>query len=463
MTVINSSSRTNNLTPSTQISTSTATSESTSKISTLASKLYLGPGYTNVPGITNLFYAPGELYDGIKATYRAYQIGDQEGIVENSLRIAQVPFSVSNALLQIAWYVLSAGVFFKILKDKILTITAPIPFTVAGLGLGLCAVETVLESIGLYRTIKFYKEEYPFDFKGLKESIEEKDPAQRQLKISKSLREISKRQLPPEIQNEIQSFLEKNDLSQTDITPFSETVLKSIEEKVYLSQLTKLHENYFQISPKKEKKIRDYVEKQLEGKTSQEKEERIHLITQANLQRYKNNLIRRVHPWLANKIEESVPHIIQNLQSPQADKKEEAMRKAESIFKDIRIQSQKKLMIHIIGLVALALTIAGLIVGCFSCPFLIPFALLMIGSGLSFVRYYLHCGFMDSEGWNFSIENCIPKPVKKIYRKVFPLENARPSSSTVALPYVLPGAQKPIAVRNYEKTLSRLNFRMAKA
>ena len=116
MSIINSNYQTNNLSSSNLNSISTVSPEHSNKVSSCASKIYLGPSSTKMPGLTNIFYAPYELYLGIKASYEAYKIGDTEGIFENGMRIIQAPLCFSNALLQLSWYAIYSGIFLKIIN-----------------------------------------------------------------------------------------------------------------------------------------------------------------------------------------------------------------------------------------------------------------------------------------------------------------------------------------------------------
>jgi hypothetical protein len=298
MSIINTDRITKNLQSSNGASSAIPLPTNSNKVSSVTSKLYLGPGYTKVPGITNIVYAPYELYSEIKAAHQAFKIRDGEGFIENSLRIIEAPFSFSNALLQLSWY----GIYFfnsPALQNTLQT-TSLLTSSIAAAGFVLCAIETVLETIGLIRTVNFLK-------------------------------------------------------------------TNSLSDHAYLTHMKK-HE-----------------------------------------------LAHRVHPWLADRIEETLPQIQQGLQSQDPSKRAEAKETTAAILKNVKIQSQKKLLIHVIGLLAALITIAGLIAGCGACPFIIPFVILVVGGVLSLVRYYLQCGLMDVEGWNFSVANCIPEIVKKAF------------------------------------------------
>lgn len=126
----------------------------------------------------------------------------------------------------------------------------------------------------------------------------------------------------------------------------------------------------------------------------------------------KNALIRRVQPWLATQIEQETPQILCDLGSENLEKKKAASEKAVIIFKHIQEQCQKKWLIHSLGILAAILILAGLIAGLCTCPYLVPLVLIGIGTVLSWSRNALYMGYLDSKGWNFSFENCIPEIIK---------------------------------------------------
>lgn len=324
-----------------------------SKIYTSDSPLYLGPGSTNTPGITNLYYAPYELVESLGALAKADAVRDKEGLAENGIRVLSTPFSFTHSVASVAWYGLTGGVFFKVLEGSWNSVLTPLSNFMAGLGLVICAIEGVLESIGLTRTLQFkFKHVFPD---------------------------------------------EKNDS---------------------LTRLKSLQRDYFQISPKQLKKINQYIEKNLSHRPLEEQAAKRKELIDTALEEKKNDLIRRVHPWLAQEIETSLPEMIQDLEGYSLSAKEKAQKKAKEIFENLKVQTQKKILIHSLGLAAVALTIAGLILSLVACPALVPLIVLGVGSAFSFARYFAYVGLMDSKGWDFKVANCIPTPIKWIYNKI---------------------------------------------
>ncbi len=182
---------------------------------------------------------------------------------------------------------------------------------------------------------------------------------------------------------------------------------------------TNLRDHYFTVSKTRIGKIEEYVQKNLSHLPLSEQKERKEAIIQENLFKRESTLARRVQPWLAKEIEETLPGIITDLQSEVASKRDQAAIKTDALYKQVKIQSQKKLLVHSLGILAVLTTLAGLICTVVACPFLVPVILLVIAAVASIARYGVHAGYLDSKGWNFDAGNCIPQFVKNLYHKIF--------------------------------------------
>jgi hypothetical protein len=130
----------------------------------------------------------------------------------------------------------------------------------------------------------------------------------------------------------------------------------------------------------------------------------------------KTTLAGRVHPWLVEKIETDLNKILRGLGSDDPLIRSVAHERAEKLLKSIDFQAKKKLMIHIIGLFALALTTIGLILTHTLCPPLVIFTLVGLGVFLGVSRMLLAKGFFSTEGWSFSAFNCLPEFIQKLFK-----------------------------------------------
>jgi hypothetical protein len=431
MTTTNLNIGINHLSLSNQNSSAASIPVVSSKISN-TSNLYLGSGSTSLPGITNLFYAPYHFIKTIKAILLAEQINDREAIVENRLRMTSNQLNFISSLGQISWYILQGGIYFKILSETSQHSLVPLGTFISGIGFIICAIEGILETYGLVKTAQFYTHYYPSEIDALKQIFKLTDPVQRQKKFTKFLEQFSSNTpLPTEVKNEIETFLRKKDYSNEEFSILSKNLLGQIENNFYLTKLQQLQRNYLQISPEEMTQIETEIQKKFSNLSSHEQQQKKEIAIQAELNKKKNDLIRRVQPWLADEISQNASEIIQNLQSADSAKNKEAKEKAAEIFKHIKTQSQKKLLIHGVGLGAVLFTVAGLILSCAACPYFIPFFIIAIGGILAFARYYLYVGFIDSKGWEFKIENCIPDFIKSIFKKRVQQKVDSPASLTL--------------------------------
>jgi hypothetical protein len=403
MTYISSNNKSHTLTPTDQNYSAIDATALSNANSTSQPQLYLGPEYTNVPGIINLLFTPCMLWKGTKALYRAYQIRDREGIFENGLRLVQAPLDIGNSLTQVSLYVRSASPFCaEALKKSALLLTF---ITITGLI--FCAIEGVLEGMRLIKSIRFNR-----------------------------------------------SF-------QPNISP---TMSQEDREKNYLSTLLRLKQTCFVISPEEVQKIELYVKNLLPDATSDVIACKRSKIITNTLEAKKNILIRRVHPWLAKEIENTLPQLMGDLQSPLQDNRKRAAAKAAALFDNILIQSQKKQLILTVGLMAVLFTVAGLIAASVLSGFTLPLVLSIAGSLFSLVRYWLHLGLMDSKKWDFSVSNCVPGIFRRIHHKIFNKEKPEATAilrKPVVLHYSLPNSIHEKNRKEFEKTLCRMHFRIA--
>jgi hypothetical protein len=180
------------------------------------------------------------------------------------------------------------------------------------------------------------------------------------------------------------------------------------------------------VSPATIEKIKVFVEKKFGDLPPEEKKEKIietyHKVVESKLAK----LARRVQPWCAKEIAQNLPPILEKIKSADPKVQEEGLKEAEELMQTVKTQARKKLLVHIVAVVAIALSIAGFIALCVGCPFAIPFALLLVGGTLASLNYFLAAGTLDNKGWKFSVENCIPNWVKWIARKLFSPSEAPP-------------------------------------
>lgn len=319
------------------------------------SDLYLGPGYNNLPGISNIVFAPYTYFESIKATYAAYKIGDKEGIFQNSLRIINTPLAFIHSLLQANWYVIEGGTLLNLFSSKVSNFLPALARQGSILGIIAALFELFIETHSLNKQISF------------------------------SNRFLNSKQDPLAAQE----------------------LLKNIRKK------------YFEISPKRQEKIHSYVQKHLKNSTVEIQERHKNKIIEQNLLRNKEKLIRRVQPWLVDKIEKELPQLLLDLQSSNTVLRAGAVTQSVAICKDLNTQSQKLIIILIVALSSILLVIVGLSLSLVaSLHFLIPFLVVGAGTTLGLLRASLSKGLLAHSGWDLDIHACLPNFVQKMIREM---------------------------------------------
>ncbi len=121
-------------------------------------------------------------------------------------------------------------------------------------------------------------------------------------------------------------------------------------------------------------------------------------------------LIRRVGLTCANRVARELRESLRTLANQEASPRDHAaaIACAKEALSLIDIQAKKKLIIHIVGLAAIALCAASFILITLGCPTLLPL-LLMTAGGLFATANYLYAkGTLEEEGWGFSITKAVP-------------------------------------------------------
>jgi hypothetical protein len=131
------------------------------------------------------------------------------------------------------------------------------------------------------------------------------------------------------------------------------------------------------------------------------------------------SLSRRLYPKCAQKIQALVPQLIQEFGRVNFQDRSFWRKRTCALLKDVKTQSQKKLLMHIAGLAAAFVTIAGLTATLCLCPWATVLALMIVGGVFSTIRYGISEGMMHKNGWTFDAENLIPESVKSLSRKIF--------------------------------------------
>lgn len=397
---------------------------------------YEGTSWTNTPSIWNIIYAPYELVIATAALVKAVATRDKEGYLDASIRLSQQPIAFLGAMGAIAVTVTEALCYFKLIKAQ--SFLTPLNMVVSNLGLVLCTIEFIFESIGLHRAINFRSR---FQFGAAPEMPDLLSPAapgalkeklvnwiQYFLDRPELLQKAFAEQAAPIAAARLNQLLHDLNTSDTpltdpDIRQQTQQFITQLKDDLMLSDLRQLHRKYFVLSADDLSHVDTLAQRKFSELPLHIFNEKKEELTSHALMRKSNDLARRVQPWFAEQLEQKLEPLIAKFSSPDPAVRNQARFEAEELLVLMDIQAKKKMAAHIIGIIGIVILTAGLIAGLVACPYMIPLILISIGGSITLIRYYFSLGFWNSKGWRFEIVNCIPETIKWIYYKIISMGN----------------------------------------
>jgi hypothetical protein len=388
---------------------------------------YDGPGYTNLPGVSNILWTPVDLVLSIGALIKAIAIDDQEAKLDITLRFSGMPFAFLQAILSGITLLFQVIVFFE---DKLGALLKPIEAAATVptliLGIGLCVIEGIYESIGAARAIALL---HNLNFKNREEIPDLQacsSPEEAAEKLEKWLHKVEQDPLLSDLTDHdsrlstILDLLGIDSKNTESLIDDATSILEQVKERYILKDLEYFEKEYLTLSPEATQKIITYVETKFPDLGEEEKNAKIVETTQQMLGAKRASLDRRVRPWCGQKIADELLPLLCKLRSPLTPKneKEQTNIEAQKLLKTIDIQAKKKLLVHTLAIIAIALTIIGAILTLVAAPYLLPLVLMGMGGAFAMTRYFLINGLQDEEGWNFSVKKCLPNFVIRAFESI---------------------------------------------
>ncbi|MFI5333581.1 MAG: hypothetical protein ACHQT8_00235 [Chlamydiales bacterium] len=307
-----------------------------------ASSSEVAPGHawdgTYTPSVTNIFWGPMSLFTSLVGLYRAKRANDQEGVLDAQLKLIGAPFNILHALaLAFSAFVRVCFLIHETLAKSLEPALLLLGIPTVVLGLGLCLVEGMYETICLARSI------------GLTFHTGSQNDGQEA--VIHNLEYFEASHLPP--------------------------------EAVEIDQVAG--------------------------------EARAQLRREAMTKRA--TLDRRVGFTCAEQVRTELRPILARLRDPDEVNPQAALDDAKDLLRSIDIQAKKKIIIHLVGLAAIALCAASFILAFATGGAALPVALMTIGGVFATLNYLYAKGAMDEEGWHFSFSRAIP-PIGWIYNRL---------------------------------------------
>lgn len=371
-------------------------SNSTHKVESITP--YEGYTTSNLPGISNVLFSPYEFYVGMKHLIQGKQKNDHEGLLDNTIRLLGMPFSIVGSIGAILTY----DTFITKLPPAL--IPALIKYLPGSLifELILCSIEMGVELVNLKRTSHLRDKMHLGILKEIRKGINAPTPEEQFQHLKKVFKMIK---AAPKLMKFFEGYDELNADELSD-------VFQHMHKMTFMAGINKLQRKYLHISPKKIQGVVEKVNKSFQG-TAQEKMDKIKSELNDTLKGQKTKLARRIGSWLVKEIDMKIDRIYSGLHSLDPVVKEAAMVEAEGIIKDIDAQTKKKMIIHIIGIIALAITMVAIVAFLVGCPYVAVAILFGVGMAFGIARYVAYKGYFEQRGWNFSALNLLPEFLQK--------------------------------------------------
>lgn len=152
-------------------------------------------------------------------------------------------------------------------------------------------------------------------------------------------------------------------------------LFKSVKkEKNPLDGLEFIKAKYFTLETEETQKIYEMIEEKLPDADPATKADRFDQIAKRALEIKFENLKRRITPGLADEVKVQLHSIMKDLQSPDAAVQSGAQRKAKHLMDSVSTQAKNKIIIHVLGILAIFFTVLsaiGMISGVGSAGFFI--------------------------------------------------------------------------------------------
>ncbi len=393
-----------------------------------AVQAYDGPGWTWAPGFLNIIWVPMDFVMTLLAWCHAKASGDEEGEFDAGLRLAGMPISLMEAfcsalttLFQCA-YVVSQTAY-----ETLQPIAAILSVPTLVFGLGFCLIQAIYESLSIGRAIALINHTEIAALNELNELLQIRDLPQLQQRLGEWLAENPEISLPEEAR-----VLHRQLTASLQNPQLVDEKLWALKDQFVLRSFAHLKAEYLDISEAEKTRMATLIQRNFPRLSRGEQQQEYLLMSRELLLSKRSNLERRVRPWCAQEIARKLPDLMAKLNNPDlsAEERRDARVEAEALMNKLDTQSRKKLAIHIVGLIALAISAAGFLCTLVACPALIPFFLLIGGGLVSTLSYIYGKAALDQEGWGMSprlaFEATMP-PVAWLYYKMQDCCSAEPA------------------------------------
>lgn len=362
---------------------------------------YEGPAGLNLPSLTGIVSIPSDMNRTWQHFQRSLAKDDFEGKIDAFVRLVGVPITTLTCLSNAVYYISALAKL-----DKVLFVFTRLA---SAFGLVLCAIEGTIESLAIKRQTDFMK---TYHYKLQHEvslAMQELDPTKKQELAANLIEKLKKdpssiKLILGEKDTYLMIYLLEHFSSQKTGSLREENIqircLQSILTKLQIKVLTKDFEKlseklHFDIA------LPDIF-------ISNPNEDELEKIID------QTSLARRVRPFFVKELETQIPDILARLASPSNEIKQKALQDADKLLKNMDTQAKKKLIIHVVGLIAITLSAISLIMFLGGAPLIPALVFMVLSMYVSIVREKIHENALDKTGFNITHADFIPNSMLKI-------------------------------------------------
>ncbi len=377
----------------------------------------------NYPAASNLLYFVQDTREAMQANTEALKTGDTEEINDSSIRLAATASNLFGSIGALYEWI-------KMLPDVSThlptTLTHCIKWLCIPVAIASCIVEGIGDVVGLYRQKRF-DEKFDFElmseFKALLEHPEALDSHE---KVAKLIERFSEEDAVNRLK-ELQDALNQHPLFKRHIMETNAPKIEAIAKEVLQKNLNRMESEYLSLSSEDVANI---------TATAKAKNQNVEEAKKIALEKKKKKFARRVMPWMVKEAEGTVPNLLAGLKNKDEQMQKKCLRTGLSLMNDLNIQSQKKKLIHWLGMIALAIAALGFLAMLMTCPHVVVIALTIAATAIAVIRYGIYKGLMNKRGWDSSLNNVVYETwelIKLKWNEFWNFEKATKATQEISL------------------------------
>lgn len=353
------------------------------------------------PGILAPTTLVPKFIECIKGCIRSLKNFDREGFFEYLLQALNIPFGITSSIEKglVLFYLFFQGVMLVALST-----TATI-FSFVFLG-----VEFFLETARFLRSY-FFKETYNLSFMhaclqtlnfGEKEMTLENvfSYLQEIEKFFSKHKDVFGEQIVDKIAHVCHELIletDRNTIKNDWI--YLQNLVIDIQTPLIQEVYEKLERDFLKLQENEREKILLRAEKNIQNPSIERIKHEYIRLTQIHLTRKINLLARRVRDHATREIFKEVPAALTVLKTGSREDKKIAIRHAIKLFQEMKEQSNKIMMIHLVGIIAIFLGVISVIGSLVVFPFAVPVTIGVLAVVFQLMRLYAPKAYLDELGY----------------------------------------------------------------